>query len=449
MNSMNWLRRLYPKTLIARVVVLLAMISVSFLGYNVARLGWSLFHWQAHIWAMSYWTDHHPDPEIPDDQKHLIFVMIDHYEHGKGEAAAQRNLEWCRKFRKISDRYRDDYDNCFRYTWFYPFDHHNDAIMEELSHMAYQGYGEIEMHWHLGAKSGISKENYAEKIQEAIAWYQQFGAMITVDTPPKTAFAYVAGNWDLDASRPGGKGHGLTNQIQVLKEQGCYADFTFSTIGTPTQPSKVNSIYYAEDDPNLPKSYDTGIDVVVGKPIKDKLLIFQGPISITWNGGLEYGAVENDPRFRPERIPKWIDANIHVHGRPEWVFVKIYSHGAQSKEVVLAHDMQWMLKCLKAECSRRDITLHFMTAREAYNVVKAAEEGITGDPEDYRDYTIGKYRNMVETVTLAPERIPAPGASVVAESSQLQHTRKVAHVTLPTVIEATVSRHHDPHLLRD
>ncbi|MDG2013605.1 MAG: hypothetical protein P8J33_08875, partial [Pirellulaceae bacterium] len=130
--------------------------------------------------------------------------------------------------------------------------------------------------------------------------------------------------------------------------------------------------------------------------VDNQLLIFQGPSALSWNGDIEYGAIENDPRFEPGRISKWIDANIHVHGRPEWVFVKVYSHGAQSQDVVLAHDMDWMLASLREECKQREIKLHFMSGREAFNVIKSAEDGKQGNPEDYRDYRIGKYRNMVE-----------------------------------------------------
>ena len=37
--------------------------------------------------------------------------------------------------------------------------------------------------------------------------------------------------------------------------------------------------------------------------------------------------------------------------------------------------------------------LHYVTAREAYNIVKAAEAGMGGDPESYRDFAIAPYRN--------------------------------------------------------
>lgn len=32
--------------------------------------------------------------------------------------------------------------------------------------------------------------------------------------------------------------------------------------------------------------------------------------------------------------------------------------------------------------------LHYVTAREAYNIIKAAEAGHAGDPNDYRDFEL-------------------------------------------------------------
>ena len=388
-NEPNPTRRLWIFLLIAILV---------FAGFYGAKLGWTFYRWDVGNWAYHYWAAPNPDPPVPDHEKHLIFVMVDHYEHGgprDKERGARENAIWCDKFREISEQHRDDYGNKFRYTWFYPFDHQNGEIMERLSQMALGGFGEVELHWHLGSKSGVNRDNFQDRLSEAIEWFQQYGALIT-DENSETAFAYVAGVWDLDAGRGGQDTHGITNQIQTLVEQGCYADFTFSTIGTPAQPSTVNSLYYVTDDPDQPKSYDTGQPARVGQSVDNQLLMFQGPSGLSWGGDLEYGAIEDDPRFEPDRVSKWIDANIHVHGRPEWIFVKVYSHGAQSQHVVLEHDLDWMLGSLKEQCRERGIKLHFMTAREAFNVIKSAEAGKQGNPEQYRDYQIGKYQNMVK-----------------------------------------------------
>jgi hypothetical protein len=39
----------------------------------------------------------------------------------------------------------------------------------------------------------------------------------------------------------------------------------------------------------------------------------------------------------------------------------------------------------------RKYVLHYVTAREAYNVVMAAVDGHTGNPVDYLDYVIPPY----------------------------------------------------------
>lgn len=55
-----------------------------------------------------------------------------------------------------------------------------------------------------------------------------------------------------------------------------------------------------------------------------------------------------------------------------------------------------MLSHLDEEVDARSAKLHFMTAREAYNVVKAAEAGLSGNPEEYRDFVIDKPASLSE-----------------------------------------------------
>ena len=65
----------------------------------------------------------------------------------------------------------------------------------------------------------------------------------------RPAYGFIHGNWALDNSRPDGRWCGVNNELDVLRETGCYADFTFPSAPSPTQPRKINSIYYAVDDP--------------------------------------------------------------------------------------------------------------------------------------------------------------------------------------------------------
>ena len=356
-----------------------------------AKTTFCLLKWKAYIWFPSFvYSEVTKKEEVPDREKHLIFLMVDHYEPGKGEKGAMFNEAWLKKFRKIADKHFDSYSNHFRYTWFYPYDHHNEEVLISLCKMAFDGFGEVELHWHLPP---TKNETYPAMLGEAIQWFQQYGALISSQPPHRTHFAYVAGNWSLDNCD--GRS-GINNQLDTLFRSGCYADFTFSTIHTQCQPKKINSLYYVSDDPKNSKSYDDGVDAEVGKHSNNQLMIFQGPIAFNWKkAGLEYGAVETDPLPSRDRINLWIDTNIHVKGRPEWVFVKVYTHGCQSADTILNYYLDLMLQWLEEICKERRISLHYMTAREAYNVVKAAEDGKEGNPDKYRDYKIPKAWNMV------------------------------------------------------
>jgi len=67
-------------------------------------------------------------------------------------------------------------------------------------------------------------------------------------------------------------------------------------------------------------------------------------------------------------------------------FVKIYTQGIQSQDIILGSNFSSMIKELKTYCKLYGLSLHFVTAREAYNMVKAAEYGYSGNPEKYREF---------------------------------------------------------------
>lgn len=50
--------------------------------------------------------------------------------------------------------------------------------------------------------------------------------------------------------------------------------------------------------------------------------------------------------------------------------------------------------------------LHYVTARETYNIIKAAEAGCQGNPHDYRDYALPPPGTAAEH--RQPSRSPEP-----------------------------------------
>ena len=63
----------------------------------------------------------------------------------------------------------------------------------------------------------------------------------------------------------------------MLRDLGCFADFTFPSLWQVSQPPFVNNIYEATDD-DRPKSYDHGAPLRAGVTPMGDLLIFQGPL---------------------------------------------------------------------------------------------------------------------------------------------------------------------------
>jgi hypothetical protein len=86
-----------------------------------------------------------------------------------------------------------------------------------------------------------------------------------------------------------------------------------------------------------------------------------------------------------------VNTGIHVQGRPEWIFVKVHTHGTQERDIdtLLGKPMDEAFTYLETRYNDgRDWKLHYVSAREMYNIAKAAEQGLAGDPGQYRDLVV-------------------------------------------------------------
>lgn len=331
-----------------------------------------------------------------------MFIVADHFEPGRNSGIVK---EWLLKYPEIAQRHYDADGIPPRHTWFYPSEKSEKRIeqLEMLAQLASMKYGEIELHLH---HKNDTEKTLREKLRSAIRVYNKVGALVTVEN--KIAFGFVHGDWALDNSVTvnGENRCGVNNEIIILKEEGCYADFTFPALNSAAQPRKINSIYYAIDNPQKPKSYDTGLDVCVKKPLNiGDLMIIQGPLTINllnWKRifypAVENGGIEGLRGPSPSRIKEWIRANIHVQGKNDWIFIKVHTHGASasSMKMFLDHPMEEIYSQLEKNYNDgHNYCLHYVTAREAYNIIKAAEAGLAGNPNHYRDYLIKAYKNSI------------------------------------------------------
>jgi hypothetical protein len=350
------------------------------------------------VWLGDYiWNS--PSFEPQDGVVDIIFVVVDHWEPGGHQEPLRA---WMEGYRPVADKHVDADGVKLKHSWFYPIEQFRGYEVDSLMQLCREGYGEIEIHLHHRGDDSLSLRRLFE---DGIDSLQAHGALRSPDGA--TRFAFVHGNWALDNSRLNGSHDycGVNNEISLLLDLGCYADFTFPSLGQESQPSFVNKIYYCQDDPLRPKSYDTGVPSAVGLvPADDAFMIFEGPLTIDWSNwqfvthpNFEDGNLywEIEPSLK--RFEVWLSANVHVQGRPNWVFVRPFTHGCELRhpgafENILGSNFDHMLSDMEAHYNDgRRYRLHYMTAREAYNVVKAAEAGLDGNPNDYRDYILKPY----------------------------------------------------------
>ena len=95
----------------------------------------------------------------------------------------------------------------------------------------------------------------------------------------RTRFAFVHGNSGLDNSN-GPAVCGVNEELRLLRELGCFADFTFPSLYETSQPPFVNTIYAAADDPG-PKSYARRLPLEALRDGRADLMIFEGPLIFT------------------------------------------------------------------------------------------------------------------------------------------------------------------------
>lgn len=285
-------------------------------------------------------------------------------------------------------------------TWFWRDSETDNSqkkhLLNRLSRYAFEGRGEVELQIH---HADDSPEGLAVRINHAIALANETGSLITTGAPPQKVFGFFHGSWGLDNSR-GDAYCGINGELILLQGLGCYADFTMPAWGK-MHPAMVNRMYYALDDPLKPKSYDSGPEVIAGGVVPKGLFMFTGQSSLRWAGlmpSYDHGEIRSNDLPDSARIDRWVRQGFHVQGRPEWLFIKtvISSNLQQDTSALAANWREPMFRHLEERYNDgRRYFLHYVTAREAYNIAKAAEAGKSGNPNDYRNFLIPPYVNRL------------------------------------------------------
>lgn len=345
---------------------------------------------------------------------HLMFLYVDHFEPWEDtedvNLAKSRMENWIKNYPKMSEKHSDADGVKPQHTWFYLIEdwqwkNYDAEFLQNLGNLSYNGFGEVEMHIHHGAPQRIFPlVDTSEKLQELIKkqkdFFAEYGSLITAEKEPQKCYGFIHGKWALDNGMDG-KYCGVDNELEILHNTGCFADFTMPS-GIESQSKKLNSIYYPTGNPKHPKSYNTGVDLQVGNNSTNNFVMFSGMIDVYYrnifseNPIFEKSNLDSNEIPTEFRIDHWVNCNVHVKGRPEWVFIKVHTHGAREEnfDVSFGDLADKMFSYLEKKYNDgKNYKLHYVTAREAFNIAKAAEFGKEGNPGDYRDFLIKPYAN--------------------------------------------------------
>lgn len=347
-----------------------------------------------HIWLYDYLLSNLKAMLISNKNsnttKDVMFLFVDHFElAGKQE----RLNAWLNDYPEIVKEFKDFDGVKPQHTWFYALDLTDENELKAIKPLVDNGFGEVELHWH---HSHQSNEEFEVDLKNGLEVFHKYGYMKPHIDGVHSTFSFIHGNWSLNNSR-GNEFCGIDNEIKILKKYGCYADFTFPALFSEAQPKYVNKISYTKTDA-LNKEYDIARESEVGVfESDDELMIMQGPLAINyldwrhrWHPTFEDGDINrNETQGSKNRIDCWIRQNIHVKENPDWIFVKVFCHGAQDYKSLSSDSTFQMHKYLDDHYNDgKKYRLHYVTARECYNIIKAAENGANGNPNDYRDYII-------------------------------------------------------------
>ena len=375
-----------------------------FAVYNLMASSASLFNLEISFRSAAHVVGRRLAGAIKSDKSKpvdLFLCVVDHFEPNVGQppqsVARARMEDWMERYPQIAARHKDADGRFPAHSFFYPYDEYDEWEFCRLVELCQAGWGEIDVHLH---HRDDTSDSLRQKLRDAVRLYHRHAVLPIWPNDGRPAWGFIHGNWALDNSRceHGRNFCGVNDELTLLAQEGCYADFTFPAWEHTAQPRQLNSVYYAFDDPNRPKSYDKGEAVRSGGKETGTLLLIQGPltpyIKRTAQGprpAMDDGDLASYRRYAPERLDRWVRAGICVSGRPDRVFVKLHCHGAAdaNRESLLGHDFEALFADAEARYNDGErFRLHYVTARELFNVVKATEANAPVDINTARDWVL-------------------------------------------------------------
>ena len=343
------------------------------------------------LWLPAYVRDRTERRRKTSRPKRIWVAITDHYEPLGGgvsmATALARVARWTERWPEIADGApRDAAGRQPCYSFFYPQEDYRAELLAPLAEMTLAGIGDVEVHLHHDHETA---DGFREKITTFCRQLrEEHGLLHEVDG--RTVFGFIHGNWALDNSRDDGRWCGLTGEIRLLRELGCYADFTMPSIPSTTQSRIINQIYWTTGPADKPRSFDQGVRATVGGGVQGEMLMISGPLGLRYGERLlprmETGelAVYDPPSAY--RVKRWLDLAPRLG---DDLFLKLYSHGAREDNAgaLLGRageegGLGQIYRMVAAAAAERTMEVRWVSAFDMYRAIReltilGAQEGNT------------------------------------------------------------------------
>ena len=333
----------------------------------------------ANLWLPAYVRDRARHLVHSRPAKRLWVAITDHHEpHGNTtlDVAHARVATWQHLWPTIAAAAPKDADGrspCF--TFFYPQEEYQRDLLNSLAELSRSGTTDVEVHLH---HFNDTAAGFAEKLRAFTTCLHNEHGLLHLHEG-RLVFGFIHGNWALDNSHPTGHACGVTGELQILRDLGCYADFTMPSLPSPTQSRILNKIYWTTGDPTQPRGFDRGVEATVGGGRRGDLLMITGPTGIRFRDRLlprlETGelAVYDPPT--PYRVQRWLDLAPRIG---DDIFLKLYGHSAREDNAAALlgsldrpGTLEPMFQWIHLAAQERGLELHWASAYQMFRAVEA------------------------------------------------------------------------------
>jgi hypothetical protein len=334
----------------------------------------------AELWAPQYLADRTRHILRGGKPKRLWVAITDHYEPMGGrvslDVAHARVRTWQDRWPPIAQAApRDSSGNTPRYTFFYPQEEYVREILTALEPMCRANFADVEVHIH---HDNDTAAGFVAKMQVFLRQLHEDHGFLHHHNG-RLVFGFIHGNWALDNARPDGRWCGVTGELQLLRDLGCYADFTMPSLPSPTQGRILNQVYWTNGDPTKPRGFDRGTEAAVGGGRQGDLLMVTGPLGLRYRDRLmprlEMGELAANDVPTKYRVQRWLDLAPRVG---DDIFLKLFGHtarednaaallGSATRPDTLGPMFHWLAEA----AAERNLELHWATAFEMFQAIDA------------------------------------------------------------------------------